>query len=142
MAAISEAQESNIAQARSRVRQDKRVPFLIHIDDGRLMPHTPLIAKNPKYRPYLGKHDASEAERRAYLKTLSNYGMPAARPVDTSPVGETAPQEPFVVAKATREELIAFAFDQFQVALDASEHLNALRAKVVKLAQQRDGDLG
>lgn len=131
MASISSTQEANLSASRARTRQDKKVPFLINIDDARLVPNTPLTARLMKYRPFHGDYKASEAERRAYLATESRG--PTKRAVVMS---EEAPavEQPFDISTASKDDLIAFAFDQYQEVLDPSTDIRSLRKKVAALA--------
>lgn len=117
--------EERLAEARQKTRQDKRTPFLINQDDGRLYPNTALVAKNPKYRPYHGDVRASEAERMAYLEGRETSTR---RRVVMDP-------EPFNLSRATADEIVAFAMEEFGAALDADKDINDLRAECFKLSQ-------
>ncbi len=55
--AIDENTEERAAQ--SRLRQDKRTPFLINETDARLYPNTKLMRQRPGYRLYHGDPRAS-----------------------------------------------------------------------------------
>ena len=125
--AISADQEANLAASRARTRQDKKTPFLINVDDARLIPNTPLNAKNPKYRVFLGDYRASEAERVAFLKS---GGLGVGKRAVVLPAAD----EPFDIGKAQKDELIAFAFEQYQAVLDPSTNIRTLRKKVAELA--------
>jgi len=124
---INEAQESALSQ-HTRPQQDKKIPFLIHIDDGRLVPNMPLLRVHPKYRPYHGVLSASHADRLTYLK--SEY-----RGSDR-PVVDSALIKPFDIATATKEEMIAFAASEYGTAIDPNTHGNAVRVQLRKLAQE------
>lgn len=122
--AITEDQEERTAQARGRSRQDRNVPLLINQDDGRLFPNVPLVARNPKYRPYTGPKNASLQERMDWLK-----GLPSrTKVVFTEP-------EPFDIGKADKDSLIAFASSEFGVVLDDKKGLRELRKEVAALAE-------
>jgi len=133
--AITEAQEANLSAQIARNRQNKQTPFCIHVKDGRLMPNVPEILAHPDYRPYKGNYKASLDERMAYLRS-GGFGGAGKRavvmPADDEPVVE---QEPFDIAKATKEELVAFAFDQWTEVLSMDTHLTTLRSQVAKLAK-------
>lgn len=131
--AISADQESNLAASRARTRQDKKTPFLINVDDARLIPNTPLNAKNPKYRPFLGDYRASEAERVAFLKS---GGMGIGKRTVVMPSAD----EPFDIGKAQKDELITFAYEQYQAVLDPSTDIRTLRKKVAELASGAEAD--
>jgi len=132
---ITEAQEANLSAQIARNRQNKQTPFCIHVKDGRLMPNVPEILAHPDYRPYKGNYKASLDERMAYLRS-GGFGGAGKRavvmPADDEPAVE---QEPFDIAKASKEELVAFAFDQWTEVLSVDTHLTTLRSQVAKLAK-------
>lgn len=125
--AIDEGLEQRIAESRGRVRQDKKVPFLIR-DDGVLLPNVPLIAKRQNMRPYHGDLHASLEERQNYLK-----GIRSQRRVINSAV-QSDDDAPFDIAKATKDELIAYALEEHGTTIDPEQHLNKIRADVARLA--------
>lgn len=128
---ISEAQESSLAQSRAAARQNREIPFLINVKDGRLVPNTPGNANLSSYRPFLGDYKAPLTERMAYLKSS---GVGRGRVQVTNSAAEPAV---FDIGKATKDELIAFAFDNFQsVLVDAP--LGTLRKQVAELAKAAD----
>lgn len=125
--AVTEQLEEAAADRRSRNRQSKTVPFLIR-DDGVLMPNVPLIARKKNFRPYHGDPAASLQERMEFLQGLS-----AKRRVINS--AEQADEEaPFDIAKASKDELITFAEENYAVTLDPAMHLNKMRAEVARMA--------
>ncbi len=137
MASISSTQEANLAAARARTRQDKKIPFLINTEDARLVPNTPLTAKLAQYRPFHGDFRASEAERKAYLMS---GGLGTTKRGVKIPTQEELEAEVFDIAKASKDELIAFAFDQYQEVLDPSTDVRTLRKKVAELAAAAEID--
>ena len=124
----TEAHEADVAEARGRTLQDRRNPFLIHVDDGRLVPNTVNLRKHPKYRVFTGSPKASPAERRLWLATMSGEGR---RVVQDS----TLTEAPFDIGKATREELAAFALSEYSQVLNLDMHLATMRAEVRRLAE-------
>ena len=128
MAAITEQTEQAVAESRGRLRQNKQVPWLIR-DDGIIFPNVPGIAKKKNFRPYRGKLDATLEERLNYLK-----GLPVNRQKFT--LSEPLDEEPpvFDLKRATRDECVQIALEQFGVTLDPSKHVNTLRAEVARLA--------
>lgn len=120
--AITEAQEAAALTARGARRQNKAQPWLIRAD-GQIFPNVPLLAKRKNMRVYTGDIKAPLEERMRYLD-----GLPGKRRV----VFDEA--EPFNITKATKEELIAFAFDEYSEVIEPSEHINKVRALVCKLA--------
>lgn len=150
--AISDVMEQQqAARYQSRNKQDKKHPMLINIEDGRLVPNVPMLAgrkgdpvnkippimPHPKYRVFTGDPKASKEQRLRWLETSGQSG--AMRAVVDS--GADAPAA-FDVSTASREQLVAFARDQYGEALDATgdTHLTKLRAQVRALAQTA-GDL-
>jgi hypothetical protein len=123
---IDEKFEARVADHRSKTRQNKEVPFLIR-DDGALFPNVPLLAAKPRFRPYHGKLGAPLEERLAYLA-----GQPGRRRtvVMSAPIND----EPFDIAKASKDEIIKFAEEEFGEIIDPALHLNKIRAMVAKLA--------
>jgi hypothetical protein len=123
---IDDKFEARVAEHRGKNRQNKSVPFLIR-DDGVLMPNVPLIAKKQRFRPYHGDIKATLEERMKYLA-----GQPQRRRViNTAP---PADDEPFDIAKASKDDLIKFAEDEYGELIDPALHLNKIRSIVAKLA--------
>ena len=120
--AITDHQEQQVADARGRNRQDKHTPLLIR-DDGMLYPNTKLVAKNPRFRPYHGNPHATLEERMRYLQGLG----PRTKVVFEQPV--------FDIGKADKDQLVAFAMDEYGAVLDPSKPINKLRQEVAKLAE-------
>lgn len=125
--AIDEKLESRVAEHRGKTRQNKQTPWLIR-DDGMIVPNVPLIAKRSNFRPYHGDLKASQEDRMRYLQNLGSR-----RRVINSAV-QADEEAPFDIAKATKDELIAFAQDQHGEILDPALHLNKMRSIVAKLS--------
>ena len=160
---ISEAVEARMSEARRRANaQDREHPFLINIDDGRLVPNVPRLAgqaankalgkafipPHPKYRVYMGPPKAKLEER---MRILMTQGLMArAAVIDTNhlagsgnTVSEAEKAEAFNINRAGREELVVFAQENYGVAIDNASgdtHVMKLRAKVRELARAA-GDL-
>lgn len=113
------------AQHATIKRQDTKAPLLIHVDDGRLMPNVPRILANPKYRVYHGDPKADRASRLAYLRS---GGQGPARAVVADDIA------PFDIDRASKDELIAFAANEYGAALDPATDIRTLRKKVAGLA--------
>lgn len=126
MPEITEAFEARVAAHRNATRQDQRVPFLIR-DDGVLFPNVPLIAKKPNFRPYRGDIKAPLEERMKFLR-----GVSGRRVINTEVVADE--EAPFDIAKASKDDLIKFAADEFGEIIDPADHLNKIRSQVAKLA--------
>lgn len=122
MAELTEQQQAAAINARNARRQNKAQPWLIR-DDGQIFPNVPLLAKRKNMRVFTGDINAPLEERMRYLQ-----GMPGKRRV----VFEEA--EPFNITKASKEELVAFAFDEYSEVIDPAEHINKVRALVCRLA--------
>lgn len=125
--AIDEKLEERVAGHRSMTRQNKTTPWLIR-DDGMIVPNVPLIAKKNNFRPYHGDITASLDDRMRYLQNLGSK-----RRVINSAVAADD-EAPFDIAKATKDDLIAFAQEQFGEVLDPGLHLNKMRSIVANLA--------
>ncbi|MBS0367668.1 MAG: hypothetical protein JSS57_00560 [Proteobacteria bacterium] len=147
---ISEVMEQKMVEAnRARNAQDKRHPMLININDGRLIPNVPKLRTHKDYRVYMGDPKAPLEDR---LRVLQTQGMlHGAAVVDTGnpsqylQMGNAEPLaggEAFDISKATREQLKAFAVENYGVSLDekGDTHLMTLRAQVRDLAKAK-GDL-
>jgi len=122
---ITEAQEAALAARRARISQDKKFPFLIHVEDGRLMPNVPALRKHPKYRVFTGSPKAGPDERKAWLRSM-NGGDPLS--LADAPV--------FDIGKASVEEMVGFAASEYGVTLDPTLHHNKLRAELRRLAAE------
>jgi hypothetical protein len=133
--AITESQEAGLAE-RAKSRQDKTNPFLIHIEDGRLLPNTARTRKHPKYRVYTGDIRASQEERMAFIH--SGIGGSINRPKVTNSAAEA---DEFDVGRATKDEMIVFAMQQFGVSLTADTDIRTMRKQIMQLYEQRSADL-
>lgn len=120
---ITDAQEAALAARRAQTAQDKRNPFLIHVDDGRLMPNVARLRGHAKYRVFTGPPKATPEERMAWLRSMGN-GTPV--PTD----------EPFDIGTASVSDMIAFAASEYGVTLDPSLHHNKMRAELRRLAAE------
>ncbi len=116
---ITAQQDQVMSEIRGKNRQDKRVPLLINRDNLRLMPNTPLIRKRPQYMPYDGAATDDEATRRSYVE-----GTGTRRP---RVVNSAAEADVFDIGKATKDELVAFAFAEYGKMLNAEKDVRTLR---------------
>jgi hypothetical protein len=123
---INDSQDAALSNA-TRPKQDKNIPFLIHVDDGRLVPNMPLLRLHPKYRPYHGTLTATQAERMTYLKT-EYKSTPRA-------VIDSANTKAFDIATASREELMAFALAEYGTSLAPTLNAMSMRVQIRKLAE-------
>jgi len=135
---ISDAQQGKLSQTVARVyAQDKKIPMLINIHDGRLIANSVAIRgdgtmshpANPDYRLYTGSLKASLQERMAFI--ASSVGIGRARVVDSS---AEAPE--FDVAKATKDEIIAFAFTEFGTVLSEDTDIRTLRKQLMAASER------
>lgn len=120
---ITDAQEAALAARRAQTAQDKRNPFLIHVDDGRLMPNVARLRGHAKYRVFTGSPKATPEERMVCLRSMGN-GIPLPT------------EDPFDIGTASVAELIAFAASEYGVTLDPSTHHNKMRAELRRLAAE------
>jgi hypothetical protein len=143
---ISEAQESKMISARAaRNKQNLKVPLLINIKDGRLLPNVPALAghpaettpdgktipakkPHPDLRPYTGSPKASLEERMKWLETLGV--APTRREV------VLADPEPFDIGLATLDELAQFAKDEYGLEIDKGAGIRAARNAVAAAARK------
>lgn len=126
--AITEQHEAAAAQQRGAKRQNKEHPLLIR-DDGMLFPNVPLVAKKPNFRIYTGNPKATLAERQQYVKMGGLRKIPAL--TNTEP-------PPFDVGRATKEDILLFARDEFGIELDGEKPLARLREDLVLLARSME----
>lgn len=116
----------------SKLKQDPKIPLLIHMVDGRLIPNNAMTAKNTNYRPYTGPVQKGEDDEKAlaarlrWLKTSAPYHRA---------VIDTTEEEPFDLGKATEDEIIAFAFNNFGLVLKKGTPISDMRKKVMMVAQ-------
>lgn len=104
-------------------------PFLINISDGRLIPHVKNIAGLHEYRPYRGDPKASLEDRMRYVAA----NLSTRRVINSA--AEEAEKEPVDIGKMEKTELIAFAFDEYGLALDPAMDVRTLRKNVMKAVE-------
>lgn len=128
---ITPEQEQRMSDslAASKKKQDKTHPHLINIKDGRLMPNTPKLRLLPDYRVYDGPIDGTRAQRMGWIKQAISRAP--VKIVNTAPVEAAV----FDIGKASKDDLITFAFERWGKTLDASKTLALLRTEVAALAQ-------
>jgi hypothetical protein len=117
---ISDNQESAMAAARGKARQDKRTPLVINRDNLRLMPNTPLIRARPQYMPYDGQATDDEPTRRAYVEGRGMNKRPRI-------VNSAAEPEVYDIGRCSKDELVTFAMDTYGFALDPAKDVRILR---------------
>lgn len=127
---ITEAMAQQRKEVAETMRQDKEIPLCININDGRLVPNVKAIRENVNYRPYMGPLNATVPQRMALI-SQSVGGR--TRVIATAPILD---MNTFDVSKATREELVTFAQDEYAVELEPDTHLTTLRRQVKDLADQ------
>lgn len=152
--AISEQAAQGMSNAiRARVQaQDKRNPFLINVNDGRLVPNVGLLRKDPNYRVYFGAPDASLQAR---MHILATQGLGDRTPIvvedsstlfqngavvaatNAAVVAATDTRGPFDIHRASVTELVDFALANYNEQLDATTHKATLKAQVRALAKAR-----
>lgn len=131
--AMSSEQAVRMQDAHSqRVAQDKKNPFLINIEDGRLIPNVSTLAKNSRYRVYTGDPKASDKERMKFLD--SNFAGNSARTAKQ----EAGEAEPFDIGHANKDDLIAFAAQEFGLELSHDVDVRQLRKQVAQAAKDAD----
>ena len=123
MATKQEAQNRNPDH-----RQDRTNPFLINVETGMLLPNTPLLRRHPKMRLYTADTDLPLDER---MRWLSGATKRAAAPKVINSVEE---ESTFDMGRATKDEIIAFAYENFAVTLPSALSVKQLRAELARLA--------
>jgi hypothetical protein len=128
--------QNKMAAARVARSQDKRVPFLINIEDGRLMPNVPTLSTHRNYRPYLGDLKASKDERMLYLRTGAHAPSP-------NVIGSANGGGPVLdLGKASKEELVQYAHDEHNTQLSVDTDIRTLRKQVLQLVEAATAALG
>lgn len=129
---ITEKMEQQLADTRASLRQDKDIPMCINIDDGRLVPNNKATRELVNYKPYAGPLNATKEQRMAFIK------QSVGRRVNVVASSALIEIETFDVSKATRDELVSFAFDNYGTVLDPEVHLSTLRKQVKDIADRMD----
>ena len=127
---LTEQQEitlSNAQQRAAKKRQDKQFPNVININDGRLMPSVPALRNHKDYRLYQGPKDADLTDRMRWLQGISKV---------PKVVNSQAEADEFDVGKATKDDLIVFAMEQFGAAIDPLTDIRTMRKKIVDMAEK------
>lgn len=142
---ITAEQEANLAASvtRAKKKQDTKNPFVVNINNGRLMPNTPRLRVHKDYRVYpVSLEDAKRsttADRMAWIKrSAAMFSTPKV-------TNSLAEQDAFDVGTANADELAVFAMETWGLALDPKKPLKTLRKEVMEKAeaaeQQRAEDL-
>jgi hypothetical protein len=122
------AQEQSLSDSymRAKKKQDKTHPHLVNVKDGRLMPNTPKLREMADYRVYDGPIDSTREQRLAWVK----------KAIGRNPVKivNTQVEESFDIGKASKDDLVTFAYEQWGQTLDIAKPLKVLRDEVSKLA--------
>ena len=109
--------------------QDKKNPYLIHRDTGRLLPNVEHLRKHPKMLVYKGSPTASHDERMRYVRTGSFR-----QGVDTTAPEAELDLPPFDLGTATKEQMIAFAKEEFNLDLNPNAPPHIMRAQIKRAA--------
>ena len=132
---INEAQDAALSN-RVKQKQDAKIPFLINVKDGRLVPNVAGTRELPDYAPYRGPAKAPLEARLQFLRSEGRLGS-AYRPlVDSSVEQSSEPVAPFDIAVASKDELMAFAASEYGKSLDPTAHLATLKKQVREFARQ------
>jgi hypothetical protein len=128
---LAQSAEQNLsARLSGKYKQDTKVPHLINIKDGRLLPNSINVRANPDYRPYTGSLKATLEERMVYIN--SSISGSRTRVVDSS--AEEAPT--FDLGKASKDEVIAFAFQEFGMVLSENTDIRTLRKQILEASER------
>lgn len=127
---ITAEQESNLQHANDRStkkKQDRVNPHVINVHNGRLMPNTFALRNHKDYRVYTGPKGADESER---MRWLASAGRRTPKVIDSS-----ADAPVFDIGKATKEDLVIFAMENYGAKLNPEQPLKELRTAVATLAK-------
>lgn len=118
-------------QRNKKALQDTKVPFLIHRVNGRLLPNVERLRTHKDMIPYMGNKHASLEERMRYLRTGGQRrGVVATQAIEAPP--------PFDVSTATKEDMIAFAADEFGLELNPKAPIHIMRNQIIAAAKEAD----
>jgi len=112
-------------------KQDKDIPFLINLDDARLVPNNVNTRDLPDYRPYHGDVNWDLEKRKAWVTQMLRTGG-RVRVVDTSPEDTV-----FDLAKATKEQIAEFAKREYALELALDTDIRTMRRKVMEAEEAR-----
>ena len=118
---------SNAQQRSAKRRQDKQFPHVVNVNDGRLMPNVLALRNHKDYRVYQGPKDASTDDRLRWLQGVSKT------PKVTNSQAEA---DDFDVGKATKDDLIVFAMEQYGAPIDPAMDIRTMRKKIVEMAEK------
>jgi hypothetical protein len=119
------------ARMSGKYKQDPKVPLLINLKDGRLLPNSINVRELPDYRPYTGNPKATLAERMVFI--ASSVGGTRTRVINS----EENEAPVFDLGKASKDEIIAFAFQEFGMVLSESTDIRTLRRQVAEASEHR-----
>ncbi len=128
---LTDQQDQNLTNAQKRSlkrRQDKDHPMVVNINDGRRMPNVPMLREHRDYRVYMGPPNASDADALKWVRGDLKRGTPQ--------VTYTSPTDAFDVGKATKDDLIVFAMEEFALALEPTMHIATMRSKVLEASNK------
>lgn len=124
--------EATLQAARDRRgAQDKKHPYLIHRETGRLLPNVEKLRKHPKMIPYTGSPNASHDERMRFVRTGTFRKV-----VDTTAQEAELDLPPFDLGTATKEAMIAFAKEEFGLELNPNAPPHIMRAQIKRAADE------
>lgn len=134
---MTEQQVNNLTNAvnKAKYKQDKVHPMVINREDGRLMPNNAMLRAHKNYVVYTGPLDADLPSRMRWLKGLVSHQGPKV-------VNSAAAADNFDVGKATKEEIVGFAMEQYGAALDPTKHIATLRKEVMALYEKMNETAG
>lgn len=131
---LTDAQVKNLANTNLPKKQDPKVPMVINMDDGRLMPNTPRLRMHANYRPYHGSLKATQDERMAYIASLTGAVAPARakRKVQDD-------EGPFDLDRASKPEMVRFAATEYGLVLEPGMPAGVMRERIKEAAKEAAG---
>ena len=124
----SRSQKLEVVNRNPDHKQDRVNPFLINTETGHVFPNTPLLRKEPNMRLYTADVNMPLEERMRWLSGATK------RMASPKVINTVEDDRVFDMAAATKDELIVFAFENYNVTLPNSLSVKHLRDQVSKLA--------
>ncbi|WP_423820833.1 hypothetical protein V5738_10875 [Salinisphaera sp. SPP-AMP-43] len=112
--------------------------YLVRSDNGRIFAYTPQLASLPTMMESMDLEEAQMLSRKRGGNPTASRG-PDPEPNDTPANEGQGENDEFVISKANKDELEAFAKEQFDVDLDKRKKVDDLRAEVMELVQANEG---
>lgn len=129
---INEQQAARLEESAGRSkkhRQDTKIPFVVNVNDGHLMPNNAILRAHKNYRVYQGPtgKGVTDKDRLKWLEGVVKKPQV---------VNSKEAEDTFDVGTATADDMAMFALEQWGMQLDISQPLKVLRKIVVEAAEK------